>query len=70
MAKELVQTNLNLKGVISVFLVKSLLLLFDERDLFVRCFGRQHIAKGNVFEAKILPDIVIVGDINSCRDTV
>lgn len=69
MTKKLVQTDLNLEGLVGVFLVKSLLLVFDERDLLVGCFCRQDIAEGNIFEAKVLPDIVVVGDVDSCGDT-
>jgi hypothetical protein len=44
--------------------------VFDEGNRFVWCFGGEDVAEGNVLEAKILADIVVVGDIDTGRNTV
>lgn len=45
MAQELVETNLDLEGLVGILLVQGLLVVFDERNLLVGSFGREDVAE-------------------------
>jgi hypothetical protein len=68
--KQLVQSNLNLKGGIAVLLVGGQVALFDERNRLVWCFRGEDIAKGDILETEVLANVVVVGDVDASRDTV
>ena len=69
-AEELVETDLDFEGLVRVGLVEGLLFVFDERDFLVGSFCAEDVAKGDVLEAKVLSDVVVVGDVDSCGDAV
>lgn len=44
--------------------------VFDEWNRLVRGFSRKDVAKGDIFEAKVLANVVVVRDIYSSGDAV
>jgi hypothetical protein len=69
MAQELMQTDLNLECLVGVLLVKILLVVFDERNLLIGSLGGENVAERDVLEAKVLSNVVVVGDVDPCGDT-
>lgn len=63
LTSQLVQTDLDLKGCISVFSVDLQVLLADKGNLLVGGLSTQHITKRDVLETLSLADIVIVGAV-------
>ena len=51
-----------------MLLVGFQVVVVDEWDAFVGRFSAEHVAEGHVFEADVLPDIVVVRDVNSYRN--
>jgi hypothetical protein len=68
-AEELMQTDLDLKSGVAILLVCSQIALFDERNGLVGRLGREDVTEGDVFEAEVLSDIIVVGDVDAGRDT-
>jgi hypothetical protein len=66
-AEELVQADLDFEGVVCGCLVEGLLLVLDEWDLLVGGFCAEDVAEGDILEAEVLADVVVVGDVDSCR---
>ena len=66
-AEELVQTDLDFEGVVRGCLVEGLLLVLDEWYLLVGGLCAEDVAEGDVFEAEVLADVVVVGNVDSCR---
>ena len=67
-AEEFVEPDLDFEGVVGVRFVQLLLGVFDEGDFLVGGFGAEHVAEGDVFEAEVLADVVVVGDVDSGGD--
>jgi hypothetical protein len=63
------QADLNLECRVAALLVSGQVALFDERDRLVRCFCGEDVAEGDVLEAKVLSDVVVVGDVDASRNT-
>jgi hypothetical protein len=70
MAEQFVKADLNLKGGITVLLVCFQITVFDKRNRLVRCFRGEDVAKRYVLETKVLPNIIVIGNVNSGGDTV
>jgi hypothetical protein len=68
--EQLMQTHLDLEGWVAVLLVSGQVALFDERHSLVRCFRGEDVAEGHVFEAKVLADVVVVGDVDASRNPI
>lgn len=68
--EEFVQADLDFEGVVGVRFVQFLLRVFDEGDFLIRGFGAEDVAEGDIFEAKVLADVVVVGDVDSCGDAL
>ena len=68
MAEELVDANLDLEGGVAVALVKGEIVGADEGDGFVGAFGAEDVAEGDVLEADLLADVVVVGDVDAGWD--
>lgn len=65
-AEELVEADLDFEGLIGVGFVQGLLLVFDEWDLLIRSFRAEDVAERDVLEAKVLSDVIVVGNVDSC----
>lgn len=63
-AKEFVEADLHFEGDVAVGAVDGLVSAENKGDRFVWGFGVEHVAKGNVFEADILADVVVVWDVD------
>jgi hypothetical protein len=61
LTRELVKTNLDLEGSISVSLIHGQIFFANERDLLIRCLGAEDVSKGHILEAFSLADIIVVG---------
>lgn len=59
--REFVEAHLNLERLFTVLFVHFEILVEDERDLLVWCLGAHDVSQGNVLEAVVLADIVVVG---------
>jgi hypothetical protein len=68
-AEELMQTDLDFESGVTILLVCSQVALLDERNGLVGRLGREDVTEGDVLEAEVLSDVVVVRDVDAGRDT-
>mmetsp|Transcript_58309 Transcript_58309/g.143052 ORF Transcript_58309/g.143052 Transcript_58309/m.143052 type:complete len:327 (+) Transcript_58309:1101-2081(+) len=68
MPQQLVDGHLHLEALATPLLEEQLVLGSQERDLLRRRSGGQHVAEGDVLEALVLPNVVVVGDVDAGGD--
>ena len=64
------ETDLDFEGLVRIRFVEGLLVVLDEWDFLVGGFCAEDVAKGDVLEAKVLSDVVVVGDVDPCWNPV
>jgi hypothetical protein len=64
-SEKLMQTNLHLESLIPQLLINLQVFLGNKWNRFIRALCTKNIPQTDVLEAFVLPDIVVVGNVNA-----